>query len=396
MALRLGFHYHVPAISAKDGIYMPGYLGLFIDGLAQCCEELVCFQHSPTASEKELLDYQITSPNVTLVDIGPHVSVPQRMLFFRRYTSHLQDWRKRLDALLIRGPSPLLPAMARAAADTPVALLLVGDYLAGIPDLLQPRWRKEAIRLWATWNKRQQDGVARHGLTFVNSRKLFEELSEVVPDIIETRTTTLSATDFFNREDTCISRPCHLLYTGRMDRAKGLFEMVEALADLVSQGEDVVLNLVGWITKGDTIIDELHALARERGVAERVKYHGYKAVGPELFAWYKRADVYVLASKSSFEGFPRTIWEAMAHSLPVVATKVGSIPYFLQDGETALLVSPRNTKELSGAIGRIIRDAPLRRKLIKKGMELSHENTLETRSTEMVAHIERWLAERKE
>ncbi len=48
----------------------------------------------------------------------------------------------------------------------------------------------------------------------------------------------------------------------------------------------------------------------------------------------KKADIYVIASRSS-EGFPRTIWEAMAHCLPVVATKVGSIPAFIEGAAVA-------------------------------------------------------------
>ena len=115
----------------------------------------------------------------------------------------MREQHKQLDALLIRGPSPLLPAMAHAAGNTPIALLLVGDSLAGIDDLPQPRWRKEAIRTWWYWNYRQQLAVAHKALTFVNSHKLYEQLQPDVPHLVETRTTTLSADDFYEREDTC-------------------------------------------------------------------------------------------------------------------------------------------------------------------------------------------------
>ena len=46
--------------------------------------------------------------------------------------------------------------VARAAAGVPPVLLLVGDHLAGVDDLAQPFWRKEAIRLMWRWNHRQQ------------------------------------------------------------------------------------------------------------------------------------------------------------------------------------------------------------------------------------------------
>jgi glycosyltransferase involved in cell wall biosynthesis len=293
--------------------------------------------------------------------------------------------------MLIRGPTPLLATVAKAAERVPTALLLVGDYVAGVNDLPQPFWRKEAIRLWSWWNYRQQLRLAKRSLTLVNSRLLYEQLRPLVPELHEVRTTTLTADDFFMREDTCMAPPYHIVYTGRMDRGKGLFEMVEAVALLVSQGEDVILDLVGWPAENDTIMTELANLAKACRVSERVLYHGYKKVGPELFEYYKQADIFVIASRSSFEGFPRSIWEAMAHSLPVVATKVGSIPHFLRDKENALLISPRNPLELAIAISRIIKDHSLRSFLIFNGIGMATKNTLENRSLELINQIEKWL-----
>lgn len=389
--LRLGFHYHIPMMADERGqLRTPGYLGRFLDSLAEHCASLTCFMHSPCTDERAQMDYTIQSSNVQWVDIGPHISVPIRMLNSHRIGKLLRAQRQTLDALLIRGPSPLLPAMAKAAADVPVALLLVGDYLAGVEDLPQPRWRKEAIRAWSYWNYRQQLAVARKALTFVNSHKLYDQLRPHVPNLYETRTTTLNASDFFHRVDTCQKKPIRLLYTGRMDRAKGLFHMVEAVALLVKAGEDVVLDLVGWPQKGDTVLDELQVRVQEQNIVNRVFYHGFKSVGPELFQHYKDADIYVIASMSS-EGFPRTIWEAMAHSLPVVATRVGSIPHYLKSGETAFLVSPRNTTELASAIHRLLHEQELRRRLISCGIAEARSNTLDFRSEELVNRIEEWM-----
>lgn len=392
MSLRLGFHYHVPGVQKNGELFMPGYQGRFVDSLANNCERVMCFLHSVVPGEKSLCDYCIQSQNVEWIDLGMARSAPYRTIFSSRFTRYLQSTRQNLDVLLLRGPSPLLPALASEARDLPVALLLVGDYLAGIDVLPQPRWRKEAIRLWAYWNHRGQMRVARQSLTFVNSRALYEQLSPRVPHLVETRTTTLNLSDLYERQDTCTAPPFRLLYTGRMSRTKGLLELVDALSILVSQGENAVLDLVGMREKGDNILEELPTLAETKGVAQRVIYHGYKPVGPELFSYYRHADIYVIASQSSFEGFPRTIWEAMAHSLPVVATAVGSIPLFLQDGETALIVSPRNSMELANAISSLLHSSALRKKLIRNGMRVAAANTLEQRGQEMVKEMERWVS----
>lgn len=389
--MRLGFHYHVPAIHKSDGTYMPGYLGRFIDSLAGSCEGVVCFLHSPRPDELDRMDYLIASPNVRLVTIGPHASVMLRALQAGRYTAFPRRHASDLDLLLVRGPSPLLPAMV-SASPVPTALLLVGDYLAGVGDLPQPRWRKEAIRLWSRWNKWGQMRAARRSLTFVNSRALYRELLGKVADLHEVRTTTLTKADFFERADTCQARPIRLLYAGRMDRAKGLSEMVQALGLLRERGENVVLDLVGWAEHGDPILEEIQAQAREKGIAEALHYAGPRPLGPELFEFYKKADIYIIASLAS-EGFPRTIWEAMAHSLPVVATRVGSIPDYVEDA--AELVEPRNVPALAGAIQKVIQDSKLRQRLILHGRDHALQNTLENRSQEMMGHLIAYAARQK-
>jgi glycosyltransferase involved in cell wall biosynthesis len=313
------------------------------------------------------------------------------MLRSRQFTAALRARASELDAILLRGPSPLLSPMAAAAGSVPPVLLLVGNYLDGVRDLPQPWWRNELILLWAKWNHRQQLRVARRSLTFVNSRKLFDELQPLVPNLVQTRTTTLSKADFFVREDTCVARSCRLLYSGRMDRAKGLLDMVEALTLLVRQGEDVVLDLVGWPEKGDPVLDDLRGLAASKGILDRVNYLGFKAVGPELFDCYKTADIFVIASHS--EGFPRTIWEAMAHSLPVIATAVGSIPQFV--GQAAMIIRPKDYSGLATAISSVIHDGNRRREMIRTGRELAAGVTLEVQVAEMASAVKEWLGRQK-
>lgn len=386
--LRLGFHYHIPAINKDGRIYTMGLLGRFIDSLAVYCESVVCFQHTPLSDELPRMDYEIKANNVSFVDIGPHEYIPKRVLRFYRTKNFFFQYRNLVDVMLIRGPSPLLPDIARIFAGLPTVFLIVGDYTLGIDDLPMPRWRRELIRVWSIWNKKRQIKLAKRNFTIVNSHKLFQELQPILPNLIETRTTTLGENDFYIRDDTCLNSPYHILYTGRMDRAKGLFDMVEAVALLVADGNNMVLDLVGWPSKGDNVIEEIYALAETRGVKDRINVHGYKSVGPELFAYYRAADIYWVASRGS-EGFPRTIWEAMAHSLPVIATRVGSMPDFI--GDCALMVSPSSPQELAAAVTQLIRTPDLRQRLIKAGRSLAKENTFEFQTKKMIEEIEQWV-----
>jgi glycosyltransferase involved in cell wall biosynthesis len=371
---------------------MPGYQGRFVEALAAHCSKVVCFLHSPREDEKEYLDHRISSPNIEWVNIGPHASTPNRMLNAGRFTATARQRRADLDLMLLRGPSPLLPQMAAAVQPVPRALLLVGNYLDGVADLPQPWWRKKLIQLWSRWNHHAQTKVAARALTFVNSRKLYEAHKGKAHNLYETRTTTLSEKDFFERDDTCQQRPIRLLYTGRLDRSKGLLEIVEALSNLVKEGYDLGLDLVGWPEKGDPILEEIREYARKQGIENRVAYLGFKAVGPELFECYRAADIFVVASKSS-EGFPRTIWEAMAHSVPVVATEVGSIPHFITGA--AKLIPPRNLQALTAAIRELIGCSDERRAYIRAGRASAMNITLEKQVKEMFRTMGTWLEQNR-
>jgi glycosyltransferase involved in cell wall biosynthesis len=285
----------------------------------------------------------------------------------------------------------LLPTIVKTLKPLPTALLLVGDYLAGVASSLQPWWRKEFVRLWSWYNQQQQLKAARNSLVFVNSQVLYQKYDGKIRNLKLTRTTTLGKDDFYKRDDTCQDQPIHLLYTGRMDPAKGLLDMVQALSILVRKGEDLILDLVGWPEEGSDVLSRIDSLGQQLGVEDRVFYHGYKAVGPELFAYYKTADIYLMASQTS-EGFPRTIWEAMAHSLPVVATHVGSIPYLIND--CALVIPPKSPEKIVEAINNLVYNSKLRQRLIRLGFMKAKGMTLEVHINKMCNEITNFIQQK--
>ena len=75
---------------------------------------------------------------------------------------------------------------------------------------------------------------------------------------------------------------------------------------------------------------------------------------PDVAAWLRRADV--LVHPVRWEGFGLALLEAMLASLPVVATRVSSIPEIVVDGETGLLVQPDDAKALAAALTRVLDD----------------------------------------
>jgi glycosyltransferase involved in cell wall biosynthesis len=77
----------------------------------------------------------------------------------------------------------------------------------------------------------------------------------------------------------------------------------------------------------------------------------------------------VFVMPSYYETFGISCLEAMAFGLPVVATRAGGLPEVVEDGVTGLLVPPGDTHALAEAIGRLLRDPDLRRRLGEAGRE---------------------------
>jgi glycosyltransferase involved in cell wall biosynthesis len=100
----------------------------------------------------------------------------------------------------------------------------------------------------------------------------------------------------------------------------------------------------------------LERRTRELGLTDVVHFAGVRPNEPNLHHLF---DISVLCSLS--EAFPNSIVEAMAAGKPVVATRVGGIVDAVVDGQTGLLVAPRQPAALAGAIERLLIDPALRR-----------------------------------
>jgi glycosyltransferase involved in cell wall biosynthesis len=100
----------------------------------------------------------------------------------------------------------------------------------------------------------------------------------------------------------------------------------------------------------------LEALARGLGVENRLFLPGRV---PDVASWLRRASVYVQPSR--WEGFGLAVLEAMVCGLPVVATRVSSLPELVADGDTGVLVPPDDPDSLARGIVRALSDHGLGR-----------------------------------
>ena len=143
--------------------------------------------------------------------------------------------------------------------------------------------------------------------------------------------------------------PLRLIYIGRLDRAKGLYETFQALRLAQELGVDARLTVGG----GGPEEERLKRYAQALGIAAKVTFAG-PVFGEDKVRLLAGADLMVLASYS--EGLPYALLEAMAGGIPVIATPVGAIPDVVTDGMHGLLVPPRDGKAIAEALVALARD----------------------------------------
>jgi glycosyltransferase involved in cell wall biosynthesis len=147
-----------------------------------------------------------------------------------------------------------------------------------------------------------------------------------------------------------------IAYVGQLSPNKGVGDLLEATTVLREKGEAVLFLI------GDPGVDEYRAYAD--GLMERyasapgVHFLGYREDAITLLSLMQ---LYVLPSLS--EGVPRTILEAMACNVAVIASDVGGIPEVVVDQVSGLLVPPSSPDVLAAAIEGLVRNEGERKRL---------------------------------
>lgn len=381
-----GYYYHIPIFSKNKQLFVPGYLGVFLDALALEVQILYLFMHECTQQQQAEADYELKQTNIQFISLGSTSPAWYRHLFHKKILQPISAFAEVCDVFIIRSPTPLAPFFKQVITKPVLFFMVVGDYLEGAKQFEIKRLRDWMMVQYLKRN----DSLFRKAMhtthVLVNAPGLLNKYKKYSRTIHLIRTTTLTKNDFFERSDTCKNELIQLLYTGRIEAAKGLFELVAAVAQLNSSNINVQLNIVGWEPDSNKPVEKaILQNALQLKIAGKVIFHGKMKIGSELNTAYRNADIYILPSYH--EGFPRTIWEAMANSLPVIATRVGGIPDYLTDGKNSLLVEPKNSDDLVKKIKILICDKELRIELIKNGYALAQLNTIELQTHNMVKII---------
>jgi glycosyltransferase involved in cell wall biosynthesis len=170
---------------------------------------------------------------------------------------------------------------------------------------------------------------------------------------------------------------------------KGQRYLIDAAALVLREVPDTRFIILG---EGD-LRSQLQHQIHERRLDKHVILAGFRH---DVMSFHRSFDLFVLSSVT--EGLGTSLLDAMAASRAIVATTAGGIPEVVADGETGLLVPPRDSAALAEAIVRLLKDRTLRQEMGRRGFERAQSRFSAGRMVDetLNAYATTWRAARAE
>ena len=170
-----------------------------------------------------------------------------------------------------------------------------------------------------------------------------------------------------------------LVVVGTLQEGKGQTDAVRALGQLISQGVQVELTLVGRDAPGDP--GRVQRLVSSRGLEKLVKFTGQVSDPSPIV---KGSDIAVVCSRS--EAFGRVTVEAMKLGKPVVGARSGATPELIRENFNGLLYTPGDHLDLAQKIKYLIDNPEVARQMGENGRRWAQQEFTQERYAGKVLH----------
>ncbi|MBN2088331.1 glycosyltransferase [candidate division KSB1 bacterium] len=175
-------------------------------------------------------------------------------------------------------------------------------------------------------------------------------------------------------------RNSYILYVGNFMPHKNVATLIQAYSTLPATIQDSYqLVLCGYLNQ---YFPPLKRLVASKGLQNQVTFTN-NVSDSDLVELYNLADLFVFPS--FYEGFGLPPLEAMACGIPVISSNASSLPEVL--GDAAILCDPNDQKKIRDNIIRILKSKPLKKDLIKRGLQHVKEFSLETTARKLLETI---------
>lgn len=229
--------------------------------------------------------------------------------------------------------------------------------------LISRLFRREVIVLYHGWDVDFHEKIKvssllkpyrwiykKASMTFVLANDFKDCLEEIgFKDISVTKT-------FFNGDDFPAvknggSQPPRLLYMGRMEIGKGVFDILDALRTVDREGFDFMIEYAGWFISDETE-KRFNDTVKEYGLEDKVKFIGY-IEGQNKVNKLCSTDVFIYPSYYS-EGCPTVVIEAMAGGCPVISTDVAALKEVIKDDRNGYIVNAKDPDDIASKLTHVL------------------------------------------
>lgn len=199
-------------------------------------------------------------------------------------------------------------------------------------------------------------GVPRERIILIPSSVRVEEFETQVPALELRSELGLSEDDFV------------ILNVGSLSREKRHENLLGVAATVFKK-----IPRAKFIVAGEgSLRARLEKRARELGIEQVVKFLGFREDIPRLM---RISNTFLFPSES--EGLGTAVLEAMAASLPVVASRTGGISEIVQDGVTGFLAEPQDVHSMAEAVMRLAREPELATEMGSRALEAARGYSFE-------------------
>jgi L-malate glycosyltransferase len=158
----------------------------------------------------------------------------------------------------------------------------------------------------------------------------------------------------------------HLIVTRNLEAIYDVATAVRALAIVRRVWPGAHMTIAGEGPQRKALEDLVRAL----GLVGHIKFTG-RLDNRGIESLYQRADVFV--NPSLVDNMPISILEALASGVPVVSTRVGGVPFLVDDGKQALLVPPGNAETMAAAVLEVLQSPTCALELTRAGRDCAEQ-----------------------
>jgi glycosyltransferase involved in cell wall biosynthesis len=169
-----------------------------------------------------------------------------------------------------------------------------------------------------------------------------------------------------------------LLYVGRLEKFKGVDDLIQAMPTILSKFPTANLLIVG----DGTYSDELKALVIGLGLEQSIEFLG-RVPHNQTASYYRKCTILVMPSTWP-ETFGKVGIEAMSVGRPVIATDVGGVRDWIMDGGNGFLIEPNQPSQIANKAIELLSDEQVANNMSKLAQETARQFSMEqfTRSIE--------------